>query len=87
MGAEYVILLGCVSGEYGFPSEIKDEKLLEILTDTKDTKTHEGKKLEEERRLFYVGLTRCKKELYIFSSNKRKSSFVSELQNSHVSFN
>ena len=36
-------------------------------------------KLEEERRLFYVALTRCKKELHIFTSNHNKSQFISEI--------
>lgn len=33
---------------------------------------------EEERRLYYVGITRAKKELYLFSLADKKCSFVSE---------
>ena len=74
--ADYVLLLGCVKGEYGFPSQIKEEKLLEIARNREE----DGEdKLEEERRLFYVALTRCKKELHIFTSNHNKSQFISEI--------
>ena len=74
--AEYVLLLGCIKGEFGFPSEIKGEKLLEIARKSQDEKVD---KLEEERRLFYVALTRCKKELYLFTSSRAKSQFISEI--------
>lgn len=35
---------------------------------------------EEERRLFYVGMTRAKNQLYIFSMDQAKSSFVEEVK-------
>ena len=40
----------------------------------------ENYKLEEERRLFYVAITRCKKELFLFTSEKLKSQFVMEIE-------
>ena len=40
----------------------------------------ENYKLEEERRLFYVAITRCKKELFLFTSEKSKSRFVLEIE-------
>lgn len=46
-----------------FPSNYNSNKLL----------------LEEERRLFFVGITRAKQELYIFS-NKKQSKFIKELK-------
>jgi DNA helicase-4 len=74
--ADYVLLLGCTSGRNGFPSEIIDHRVLDIV------KKHRGDstdKLEEERRLFYVGLTRCRKQLFLLSSRRARSHFVSEL--------
>ena len=36
---------------------------------------------EEERRLFYVAMTRAKKELYLFFCKDKKSEFVAEVNN------
>ncbi len=75
--ADYVLLLGCVSGWNGFPSEMMDENVLEIVRNNHE---NEADKLEEERRLFYVALTRCKNQLFLFTSRKAMSQFVSELE-------
>ncbi|MCL4517936.1 MAG: AAA domain-containing protein, partial [Thaumarchaeota archaeon] len=74
--ADYVLLLGCVKGSFGFPSEIREEKLLDIA---KNMIGGTDEKLEEERRLFYVALTRCKKQLYLFTSRRKRSRFVTEI--------
>jgi len=42
----------------------KDDKILHI---------------EEERRLFYVAITRAKNNLYLFTTEKRRSKFISEI--------
>jgi DNA helicase-4 len=70
--ADYVLLLGCIKGRNGFPSEIEDQDVLDIVQKSQN----ENAKLEEERRLFYVAITRCKKELFIFTAEKLKSQFV-----------
>ena len=75
--ADYVLLLSCINGRYGFPSELMDQRVLDIVR--KDP-MDETDKLEEERRLFYVALTRCKSQLFLFTSGKSKSQFVSELE-------
>ena len=80
--ADYVLLLGCVERRKGFPSEILDHEVLEIVR----TQEREDDKIEEERRLFYVGLTRCEKELYLFTSKKMESRFVKEIQLNITSF-
>ena len=42
--------------------------------------TKEPEAYEEERRLFYVGMTRAKNELYVFSfQNGENSPFITEL--------
>lgn len=77
--AEYVLLLGCISGEYGFPSEITNGNEIDIARRTPES--HAAyEKLEEERRLLYVAITRCKKKLYVFSSGRLKSRFISEME-------
>ncbi len=74
--ADYVLVLGCVGGEYGFPSEVLEENLLDIVSTRKQDS---NEKLAEERRLFYVALTRCKKQLHLFSSRDERSQFLSEI--------
>ena len=74
--ADYVLLLGCVKGNDGFPSEAIDNKLLEIARRGQK----ETDRLEEERRLFYVALTRSRKQLVLFSSMERRSRFISEIE-------
>ncbi len=79
---DYVVLLGCVERSKGFPSEILDHEVLEIVK----IQSREDDKIEEERRLFYVGLTRCKKELYLFTSKKMRSRFIEEIDSYITSF-
>jgi DNA helicase-4 len=75
--ADYVLLLACTSGRNGFPSEIGSQNVFDVV---KKDRGSEDDKLEEERRLFYVALTRCKNQFYLFTSGKAKSQFVSEIQ-------
>jgi len=75
--ADYVLLLACTSGRNGFPSEIGNQDVFDIV---KKNQESENDKLEEERRLFYVALTRCKNQFYLFTSRSAKSRFVSEIQ-------
>ncbi|MDV3244799.1 MAG: UvrD-helicase domain-containing protein [Nitrososphaerales archaeon] len=80
--ADHVLLLSCTRGRYGFPSEIQDQELLDIV---RKNPGKEPDKLEEERRLFYVALTRCRNQLFLFTSKRERSRFVSEIQNYLVS--
>lgn len=73
--ADYVIILNGNSGTYGFPSEISDDPLLHLLLSTADQFPN-----GEERRLFYVALTRAKKHVHILSSIENSSKFVDEIK-------
>jgi DNA helicase-4 len=75
--ADYVLLLGCVKGRNGFPSDIASQRLLEIVEKSREQQVDA---LEEERRLFYVALTRCRKQLFLFTSKDEKSRFISEIE-------
>lgn len=70
---DYVILLGCDSGAMGFPSEIADPPVLKYVLSSPD-----GYEYGEERRVFYVGITRAKKVTYILYNTEHPSSFISE---------
>lgn len=73
--ADYVVILNGNSGTYGFPSEISDDPLLNFLLSKADQFPN-----GEERRLFYVALTRAKKHVHVLSSTGNPSKFVSEIE-------
>ena len=76
--ADYVIILAMNGGAYGFPSIKPTSQILEALLPAKDNFAH-----SEERRLFYVALTRAKHKVYIITDDSNRSSFVDELINEH----
>jgi DNA helicase IV len=72
--ADYVILLGMNSGSFSFPSQIEDDPLLDMVMPARETFPH-----AEERRLFYVALTRARHKVILFTRTSRISRFVPEL--------
>ena len=70
-----VILMDVTKGLYGFPCELEDSLLFEPARE--EQKTH---KEDEERRLFYVALTRAKEELVIYSQKDAMSKFIDEIR-------
>lgn len=73
--ADYIIILNVNSGRYGFPTEISDDPLLNFLLSKSDQFPN-----GEERRLFYVALTRAKKHVYILSNSENRSKFIDEIE-------
>jgi DNA helicase-4 len=73
--ASHVFLLSVISGVFGFPSEMHDDSVLEIVTPGRTRATI----FEEERRLFYVALTRAKEHLYIYTQKGAESLFLHEI--------
>ena len=74
LGYDYVILLGLEKGMYGFPSEQEDDPILKILKPQR-----EDYSFAEERRLFYVALTRAKNKIFLLNNDKYPSPFVEEI--------
>lgn len=72
--ADYCILLGFFQGKVGFPNENKEEAVVEALLPMLDNYPH-----SEERRLFYVALTRAKKDSFLIADADAPSEFISEL--------
>jgi len=72
--ADYVIILGIDNGKFGFPSKIEDDPILEIVAPAGDDFED-----AEERRLFYVALTRTKGSIFLLSDMYNKSIFMDEL--------
>ena len=70
---DYVILLNCNSGSLGFPADIADNPVLRFVLSEPD-----GYDFGEERRLFYVGITRAKKHTWVLYDTGKPSPFVRE---------
>ncbi len=71
--ADHVILVNCNQGAYGFPSLIEDDPILDFVLSKS-----EAYPFAEERRLFYVAMTRARKRMYILYDQKRPSPFIGE---------
>ena len=71
--ADYVIILQCNKDTYGFPSLVSDDPVLNYVL-TKSDQYPYG----EERRLFYVAITRAKVKTYILYDRRFPSVFVDE---------
>ena len=71
--ADYVIILQCNKDTYGFPSMVSDDPVLDYVL-TKSDQYPYG----EERRLFYVAITRAKIKTYVLYDIRFPSVFVDE---------
>ena len=71
--ADYVIILQCNKDTYGFPSMVSDDPVLNYVL-TKSDRYPYG----EERRLFYVAITRAKIKTYVLYDRRFPSVFVDE---------
>ena len=71
---ENVVIINLEDNILGFPSKMKNNNILRFVLSDKDTYPY-----EEERRLFYVALTRTKNNVYLLVNKNKKSIFVKEL--------
>lgn len=71
---ECVIIINLRDDTLGMPSKLQDDKILRYVSSGVDKYPY-----EEERRLFYVALTRTKNEVYLLVDKKNPSIFVKEL--------
>lgn len=75
LGRDNVIIVNGKDDVLGFPSKIEDDPVMKLVI-----KDDELMDFEEERRLFYVALTRTKNRVYIITPQNRPSKFVLELK-------
>ena len=72
--ADYVVVIGIQAGRYGFPSEVTDDPLLNLVLGTPEEYPN-----AEERRLLYVALTRARRRAYLIEGGGPRSTFIGEL--------
>lgn len=81
LSADNVIVINAKDETYGFPSKVNDDPILNLVV-SNDTSFNYA----EERRLFYVALTRTKNRVFIVTPEKRPSDFIKELLNDSKSY-
>ena len=74
LGFDDVIIINAIDHVYGFPSQIEIDPVLQLVI-----KVDASIEYAEERRLFYVAMTRTKNRVYIVAPEKKTSEFVTEL--------
>ena len=74
--ADYAVVLDLRDARRGFPARIADDPLLDLVLPPPPAG---GYPHAEERRLFYVALTRARRGLYLVADALRPSAFVEEL--------
>jgi DNA helicase-4 len=72
--ADYVFVLNVTQGTRGFPSQIQDDPALQLAMPTPDVFPY-----AEERRLFYVAMTRALKQVRFYTLLGQPSQFLVEL--------
>lgn len=75
LGFDNVIIINNENGVYGFPTKVKDNKYLKIIKQNSDNFS-----FSEERRLFYVAITRTKNRVYLLYPKLRPSTFIKEIK-------
>lgn len=73
--ARFVVILNLKNEKYGFPSRVKNHHLLNYF----DNK-YETFKDAEERRIFYVAITRAKEKVFLLVPKRNTSTFYKEFK-------
>lgn len=71
---DYVVIINADDGKLGFPNQIEDDCILNIVLSKREKFL-----FAEERRLWYVAMTRTRLYTYILASVKYPSVFVEEI--------
>jgi superfamily I DNA/RNA helicase len=72
--AKAVFIVGLTDGYGGFPDIWLEDRIFQIIK----TANHDSL-MEEERRLFYVAITRAKDQLYLITEKGNTSRFLKEI--------
>lgn len=72
--AKVVFILGLTEGSGGFPDIWLEDRIFQVIK-----KANHDLLMEEERRLFYVAITRAKDKLFLITEKGNESSFLKEI--------
>lgn len=72
---ENVVIINLENSFLGFPNKMKNDHILRLVSSSHDKYLY-----SEERRLFYVALTRTKNKVYLLIPKKRASIFIREVK-------
>ena len=75
LGYDNVVVINGKDDVLGFPSKIEDDPVMKLVI-----KDDDSIEFAEERRLFYVALTRTKNRVYIVTPQLRPSKFILEIK-------
>ena len=73
--SDFVVLISGEDADNGFPNKTEDDAVLDLLLGKKNSYEY-----AEERRLFYVALTRTKSIVYLLSDKEKSSQFIHEIK-------
>ena len=74
--SDNIIIDRLQSGYFGFPAEIPEDPILFLVKNINPDEIEDA----EERRFFYVALTRAKKKIFIISNSSRPSKYLEEIK-------
>ena len=72
--ASFVVILNCNDTYLGFPNKIENNPIIDKII------VNNEMKYAEERRLFYVAITRCKEKTYLVYDKNKPSTFIKEIK-------
>jgi superfamily I DNA/RNA helicase len=75
--AKVVFIIGLTEGYGGFPDIWLEDRIFQVIK-----KANHDQLLEEERRLFYVAITRAKDKLFLITEKGNESGFLKEIPDS-----
>lgn len=73
--ARVVLILNVDKDIYGFPCELENPDIFQPAI-----KNNDGLREQEERRLFYVAVTRAKEEVIMYSQKCSESKFITKIK-------
>ncbi|MDA3910628.1 MAG: UvrD-helicase domain-containing protein [Bacteroidales bacterium] len=77
--AKAVFIIGLTEGGGGFPDIWMEDRIYQVIKES----NHELL-LEEERRLFYVAITRAREQLFLLTEVGNESSFLKEIPENYL---